>query len=166
MATHSSTLAWKIPWTEKPGRLQSMGLQKIGYNWATSLHSQCAERQSFMGFLCFLPTFLGHCRRHISKESATDVGLIPGLGRSPGVGNGNLFQYSCLKISMVRGAWQATVHNVAISQTQLSMHIHTSTFLHVTRMQGPDHFLPGSFLRVMFTVSTCEEWNKLSLQDK
>ena len=31
MATHSSTLAWKIPWTEKPGRLQSMGLQRLGH---------------------------------------------------------------------------------------------------------------------------------------
>ena len=32
MATHSRTLAWKIPWTEKPGRLQSLGLQKVGHN--------------------------------------------------------------------------------------------------------------------------------------
>ena len=32
MATHSSTLAWKIPWTEEPGRLQSMGLQRVGYD--------------------------------------------------------------------------------------------------------------------------------------
>ena len=32
MATYSSTLAWKIPWTEKPGRLQSMGLQRIGHD--------------------------------------------------------------------------------------------------------------------------------------
>jgi len=32
MATHSSTLAWKIPWTEEPGRLQSMGLQTVGYD--------------------------------------------------------------------------------------------------------------------------------------
>ena len=37
MAIHSSTLAWKIPWTEKPGRLQSMGSQRIGHDWATSL---------------------------------------------------------------------------------------------------------------------------------
>ena len=37
MATHSSTLAWKIPWTEKPGRLQPMGLQRVRHNWATSL---------------------------------------------------------------------------------------------------------------------------------
>ena len=37
MATHSSILAWKIPWMEEPGRLQSMGLQRVGQDWATSL---------------------------------------------------------------------------------------------------------------------------------
>jgi len=37
MATHSNTLAWKIPWMEEPGRLQSMGLLGVGHNWATSL---------------------------------------------------------------------------------------------------------------------------------
>jgi len=55
------------------------------------------------------------------------MGSIPGLGRSPGGGHGNPFQYSCLQNSMDRGAWQATVHSVAESQTQLkqlSMHAH------------------------------------------
>ena len=55
------------------------------------------------------------------KESAYhagDLGLIPGLGRSlPGGGNGNPFQYSCLETLMDRGAWWATVHGVAKSQT-------------------------------------------------
>ena len=37
MATHSNTLAWKIPWTEEPGRLQSMGSVRVGHDWATSL---------------------------------------------------------------------------------------------------------------------------------
>ena len=37
MAIHSSTLAWRIPWTEDPGRLQSMGLQRVGHDWATFL---------------------------------------------------------------------------------------------------------------------------------
>ena len=37
MATHSSTLAWKIPWMEEPGRLQSMGSLRVGHDWATSL---------------------------------------------------------------------------------------------------------------------------------
>ena len=37
LATHSSTLAWKIPWTEEPGRLQSMGSQRAGHDWATKI---------------------------------------------------------------------------------------------------------------------------------
>jgi len=55
-----------------------------------------------------------------SACNAGDLGSIPGLGRSPGEGNGNPLQYSCLKNSMKRGAWQATVHVVAKSQTPLS----------------------------------------------
>ena len=57
------------------------------------------------------------------KESACnagDRGLIPGLGRSPGEGNGNPLQYSCLENPMDRGAWQASVHGLPKSQTQLS----------------------------------------------
>ena len=48
-----------------------------------------------------------------------DAGLIPGLGRSPGGGNGNPFQDLCLENPMDRGAWQAMVHGVTKSQTQL-----------------------------------------------
>ena len=54
------------------------------------------------------------------EESACNVGdpgLIPGLGRSPGEGNAYPLQYSCLENPMDRGAWQATVHGVAGSQT-------------------------------------------------
>ena len=40
MATHSSTLAWKIPWTEEPARLQSMESLRVGHDWATSLHAK------------------------------------------------------------------------------------------------------------------------------
>ena len=47
-------------------------------------------------------------------------GSIPGLGRSPGEGNGNLLQYSCLENSLDRGAWPATVRGVVMSWTQLN----------------------------------------------
>ena len=55
-----------------------------------------------------------------SACNAGDPGSVPGLGRSPGEGNSNPFQYSCLENSMDRGAWQAIVHGLAESQTQLS----------------------------------------------
>ena len=49
--------------------------------------------------------------------NARDTGSISGSGRSPGVGNGNSLQYSCLENSMDRGAWWATVHGVTKSWT-------------------------------------------------
>ena len=77
---------------------------------------------SLFFFSCIFITILkvGHqwgfpCRS-VGKESAYnagDLGSIPGSGRSPGEGNGNPLQYSCLENPMDRGAWQATVHGVA-----------------------------------------------------
>ena len=57
--------------------------------------------------------------------NAGHTGLIPELGRSPGEGNGNPLQYSCLGNPMDRGAWQATVHRVAKSQTRMT-HMHAT----------------------------------------
>ena len=54
-----------------------------------------------------------------NAEDMGDMGSIPRLGKSPGVGNGNTLQYSCLENSMDKGAWGATVHGVAKSQTRL-----------------------------------------------
>ena len=56
----------------------------------------------------------------MSACNAGDLGLIPGSGRSPGEGNGNPLQYSCLENPMDKGAWWATVHGVAKSWTRLS----------------------------------------------
>ena len=59
-----------------------------------------------------------------SKDSvcnAGNPGLIPGLGSSPGEGNGNPLQYSCLENLVDRGAWQAPVHGVAKSQTLVNI---------------------------------------------
>ena len=55
-----------------------------------------------------------------NAADAGDVSSVPGLGRSPGEGNGNPLQYSCLENPMDRGAGQATVHGVAKSWTRLS----------------------------------------------
>ena len=65
--------------------------------------------------------------------SVGDPGLIPGLGRSPGKGNGNPLQYCCLENSMDGGAWWATVHRVSKSQTQLSDFTFTFCFIDYTK---------------------------------
>ena len=122
---HSSTLAWKIPWTEEPGSLQSIRSLRVGRNWATSL---------------WLFTFI-HWRR---KWQPTPV-LLPGKshgrrsleGCSPwgrwgsdmterldfdfslsfiGEGNGNPLQYSWLENPRDGGAWWAAVYGVAQSR--------------------------------------------------
>ena len=69
MAPHSSTLAWKIPWTEEPGRLQSMGSRRVGHDWATSLS---------------LFTFM-HWRRKWQPTPVFLPGESPGMGESGGL---------------------------------------------------------------------------------
>ena len=70
--------------------------------------------------LTSLKGFPGGSEVKVSACNAGDLGLIPGLGRSHGEGNGNPLQYSCLENPMDGEAWWATVHGVAKSQTRLN----------------------------------------------
>ena len=150
MAPHSSTLVWKIPWTEEPGRLKSMGSRRVRHDWVTSLsfsllcmgegngnplQCSCLENprdgvaQSRTRLKWLSSMLYGHSLVAQTVESACNaghLGSIPGLGRSPEEGNGNLLQYSCLENPMDGGAWQATYHGVAKSWTQLSDFTFTS----------------------------------------
>ena len=63
---------------------------------------------------------IGGSEVKVAACNAGDLGSIPGLGRSPGEGNGNPLQYSCLENPMDEGAWWATVHGAAKSWTRLS----------------------------------------------
>ena len=139
MATHSNTLAWKIPRTEEPGRLQSMGSLRVRHDWGTSLwlFTFMHWRRKWQPFSVFLPgesqdrgawwaafygvtqnrtrlkwlssssssssfllctsVFLGFPCDSAGKESICnvgDLGLIPGLGRSPGERKGYPLPYS------------------------------------------------------------------------
>ena len=79
-----------------------------------------------------LPIFLdfpGGSEVKASASNAGDLGLIPGSGRSPGEGNGNPLQYSCLENPMDWGAWWAAVHGVTKSRTRLS----DFTLLYISR---------------------------------
>ena len=78
-----------------------------------------AEVDVFLEFSCS-----GGSEVKASASNMGDLASIPGLGGSPGGRYGNPLQYSCLENSMDRGAWNATVHGVAKSQTQLSDSAH------------------------------------------
>ena len=91
----------------------------------------------------------------VSACNAGDTGLIPGLGRSLGEGNGNPLQYSCLENPMDRGAWWATVHRVAKSQTQLSDFTFTFTFSFVLYK-----FCVSKFVKNFFLCYSCQQAEK------
>ena len=82
MATHSSTIAWKIPWTEEPGGLPSMESQRVGHDFT---------------FTFTFTYYIGFSGGSDDKDSACHAGdlcSIPGSERSPGEGNGYPLQYS------------------------------------------------------------------------
>ena len=120
-------------WIVSPGSMQDTGSLGLvhwdgrgGPGWESKAYEGPSGSTSIpdfsgQGFSCgFSKDFLGGLD---SKEFACNVGnlgSIPGLGRSPGEGNGTPLQYACLENPMDGGAWWATVHGVAKSPTQLS----------------------------------------------
>ena len=117
MAIHSSTIAWKIPWTEEPGRLQSMGLQRVGHNWATSFHTSIIMPYIYLylfTYSCGLPwwhsgkEFACQCRRHefkpyvaLEKEMATLSSILAGKSH----GQRSMAGYSLWGCKRVRYDW-------------------------------------------------------------
>ena len=97
-------------WTERPGVLRFMGSQRVGHDWVTDL---------IWSDLNTITGFPGGSEVKASACNAGDLGSTPGLGRSPGEGNGNALRYSCLENPMDGGAWWATVHGVAKSWIRL-----------------------------------------------
>ena len=97
-----------------------MGLQRVRHDWAT-------EQQTLLGSASGSDSLVAQTVKRLPAMRETRVrsldwedpwvGKIPGLGRSPGEGNGNPLQYSCLENSMDGGAWWATVHGVTKSWT-------------------------------------------------
>ena len=119
MAIHSSTLAWRIPWTEEPGRLQSIWSQRVKLHWS-DLAAAAAQGSIKSLFILNQSCLPGGSDSKASACNAGDLGSIPGLGRSPGEENGNPLQYSCLENSMGRGAWWATFLGISKSLTRLN----------------------------------------------
>ena len=114
MAPHSSTLAWKIPWTEEPGRLQSMGSWRVRHNWATSLSlfTFMHWRKKWQPTPVFLPggsqggqslvgcSLWGHTEWDPTERLPFHFSLS-----CTGEGNDNPLQCSCLENPRDGGAW-------------------------------------------------------------
>ena len=73
----------------------------------------------------------------VNAGDTRDLGSIPGSGRSPGVGNGNPLQYSCLENSMDKGDWQATICHVGVSESNVTKHAHIHTHTHTLIAKSP-----------------------------
>ena len=129
MATHSSILAWRIPWTEEPGRLQSTGSQRVRHDWATSLHftsfflwlsSIPAPHSSTLAWKIHGRGSLVGCSPWGRWESDTTERLHFHFSLSCiGEENGIPLQCSCLENPRDSGAWWAAVYGVAQSLTRL-----------------------------------------------
>ena len=145
MATHSSTLAWKchgrrslvanlvtslsvftfMHWRRKwqptpvflPGESQGGGAWWAAVYGVAQSRTRLKRLSSSSSVSMELPQWLRGKESAWNVGDTEDVGLIPGSGRSPGGGHGSPFQYSCLENPMDRGAWWATVHGAAKSQT-------------------------------------------------
>ena len=125
MATNSSILAWRIPWTEEPGELQSVASQRLRHNRATKhilqligiymvVQFEILVQLFSLGLFSKIATVIdifvffgeglpgGSMVKNL-PASIGDIGSILGLGRSPGEGNGNPLQYSCLGNPTDRG---------------------------------------------------------------
>ena len=125
---HQYSFAWKIPWMEEPGRLQSMGSLRVRYNWATSLSlfTFVHWRRQWQPTPVLLPGE-SHGRRSLvgcSPRGRKDSDMTERLPfhfslSCIGEGNGNSLQCSCLENPRDGGAWWAAVYGVAQSWTWL-----------------------------------------------
>ena len=91
MAIHSSTIAWKIPWTEEPGRLQSMGSQRGGHDWATSLTYLLLIWRAWT-VLRLYPMAGLHVHSFPAQENFLPFGLMD-----------SMLSASCMQVSSVQG---------------------------------------------------------------
>ena len=149
-APHSSTLAWKIPWMEEPGGLQSMGSRRVGHKWATSfwLFTFMHWRRKWQPTPVFLPgesqgrgSLVG-CRLWIRRVGHNWNDLT-----ATATENGNPLQYCCLKNSMDSWAWWVTVHVLAKVGHNWAQHSYSYNYINQpskvntwssrTKLRGP-----------------------------
>ena len=133
----------KVEWSSTENSYAGLSLQCMSHSrkcWGSGPSAHRALRRTsercllsimvlFYQRLTTVTGFPGGSDSKASACSAGDLGSIPGLGRSPGEGNGNPLRYSCLENSMDWGAWLAIVHGITKSQTRLSNFTATTTVI-------------------------------------
>ena len=126
-------LRTKIP--HASGQLSPHATMKTQHNKQKTTFSHSPAALLSLCTCCHrpVPMYLHRLSQWLSGQepagNAEEAGLTSGLGRSPGGGNGNSFQYSCLGNPIDRRAWQATVQGVTKSQTRLIMYTHACIFI-------------------------------------
>ena len=130
MATHSSVLAWRVLGTAEPSGLLSMGSHRVRHDQHVGFTDELLS--AYWGLYPYNISWRGSWLMTralkfafgllqmgfpggsvVKNPAAGDAGQTSGSGRTPGEGNGNPLQYSCMENSKDRGAWQATVHGMA-----------------------------------------------------
>ena len=144
MAPHSSTLAWKIPWTEEPGRLQSLGSLRVGHDWVTSLSpfTFMHWRRKWQPTPVFLP-----------GESQGWRAAVCGVAQS----RTQLKQLSSSSSSILcNEAWRAAIHGVAKSRTRLSDWTELNWYYAITNL----HLLKvWEYIRITLLVRNLEVYS-------
>ena len=134
-------LLWRIHYREQNQiTCSSSKIKKTHFiSHAYLLSVCCAHLYSPPRLHVGLPRWLSGLKKKknppVNAGNARDMSSIPGSGRSPGGGNCNLLQCSCLENSMDRAAWWITVHGVTESQTWLTDWAHTHIFMLQTQLQ-------------------------------
>ena len=156
MAPHSSTLAWKIPWMEEPGRLQSMGSLRVGHNWATSLFTFMHWRRKWQPTPVFLPRETGEpvglpsMGSHRVGHDWSDLAAVAAAGSS-----------TLLELTQMHSfLWLSNIPSYVCTTSPLSIHLLTDVrWFPIFRLLGGvnDLILVPSFLRCLFDFrSWCE----------
>ena len=150
MATHSSILAWKIPWTEEPGRLQSMRLQRVGHNWA----------------LFGLPSGSVVKKKNLPNTQEMREMWVRSPDRSPGEGDGNPLQYSfqeescgqriwtkSMELRRVRHVWSDWAHKYLFNVFKSHVNFHfCELFVHIL---GQFFYRILAFCILIYELSLC-----------
>ena len=133
---------WSPPWTHLSPRTTSLATSQPSYFLGLHPSKPLPDKYIYTHTRASQVAQRQRINLLANAGDARDSGSIPGSGRSPGVGNGNPLQYSCLENSLDRGAWLATVHGVAKSHTWLSnwTHTHMYTHMYIRKHMYMSHF--------------------------